>query len=85
MEPLSRQPERRPIHAHPAPFCEFTSASGILETGIKVNDLLSPLVRGGKTGLFDGAGVGKTSSRKSRRFLPVRGWMMWRRSGDNRL
>jgi len=36
------------------------SASGILETGIKVIDLLSPFVRGGKTGLFGGAGVGKT-------------------------
>ncbi|NTV49567.1 MAG: F0F1 ATP synthase subunit beta [Geobacteraceae bacterium] len=52
--------ERRPIHAHPAPFYESTSASGILETGIKVIDLLSPFVRGGKTGLFGGAGVGKT-------------------------
>ncbi|MFH1020952.1 MAG: F0F1 ATP synthase subunit beta, partial [Pseudomonadota bacterium] len=52
--------ERRPIHAHPAPFHETTSASGILETGIKVIDLLSPFVRGGKTGLFGGAGVGKT-------------------------
>jgi F-type H+-transporting ATPase subunit beta len=52
--------ERRPIHAHPAPFHESTSSSGILETGIKVIDLLSPFVRGGKTGLFGGAGVGKT-------------------------
>jgi F-type H+/Na+-transporting ATPase subunit beta len=52
--------ERRPIHAHPAPFHETTAASGILETGIKVIDLLSPFVRGGKTGLFGGAGVGKT-------------------------
>lgn len=57
--PLSGD-ERRPIHAHPAPFYESTSASGILETGIKVIDLLSPFVRGGKTGLFGGAGVGKT-------------------------
>ena len=51
---------RRPIHARPAPFHETVSASGILETGIKVIDLLSPFVRGGKTGLFGGAGVGKT-------------------------
>lgn len=58
-QPLSGD-ERRPIHAHPAPFYESTSASGILETGIKVIDLLSPFVRGGKTGLFGGAGVGKT-------------------------
>ncbi len=52
--------ERRPIHAQPAFFHETTAASGILETGIKVIDLLSPFVRGGKTGLFGGAGVGKT-------------------------
>ncbi|MBI3992351.1 MAG: F0F1 ATP synthase subunit beta, partial [Candidatus Lambdaproteobacteria bacterium] len=39
---------------------ESSSASGILETGIKVIDLLCPFVRGGKTGLFGGAGVGKT-------------------------
>ena len=51
---------RRPIHARPAPFHETVSASGILETGIKVIDLLSPFVRGGKTGLLGGAGVGKT-------------------------
>lgn len=44
----------------PAAFHETVSASGILETGIKVIDLLSPFVRGGKTGLFGGAGVGKT-------------------------
>lgn len=52
--------QRRPIHTHPAPFHETTMSSGILETGIKVIDLLSPFVRGGKTGLFGGAGVGKT-------------------------
>ena len=52
--------KRRPIHALPAPFHETTATSGILETGIKVIDLLSPFVRGGKTGLFGGAGVGKT-------------------------
>ncbi len=57
--PLSGN-ERRPIHARPAPFHETTTGSGILETGIKVIDLLSPFVRGGKTGLFGGAGVGKT-------------------------
>lgn len=52
--------EFRPVHAHPAPFHESKSNRGILETGIKVVDLLSPFVRGGKTGLFGGAGVGKT-------------------------
>lgn len=52
--------QHRPIHARPAPFHETTPVSGILETGIKVIDLLCPFVRGGKTGLFGGAGVGKT-------------------------
>ncbi len=49
-----------PIH-HPAPaFEELTCATEIFETGIKAIDLLEPYVRGGKTGLFGGAGVGKT-------------------------
>ncbi len=51
---------RWPIH-HPAPaFSEIVSSSDILETGIKVIDLMTPYVRGGKIGLFGGAGVGKT-------------------------
>ena len=48
------------VLAAPAPLHEATGATGILETGIKVIDLLCPFVRGGKTGLFGGAGVGKT-------------------------
>ena len=49
-----------PIH-HPAPaFDELTTQTEIFETGIKSIDLLEPYVRGGKTGLFGGAGVGKT-------------------------
>ncbi|MBE6786528.1 MAG: F0F1 ATP synthase subunit beta [Ruminococcaceae bacterium] len=49
-----------PIH-HPAPpFAEIVSSNEILETGIKVIDLMTPYVRGGKIGLFGGAGVGKT-------------------------
>ncbi|MCO5105576.1 MAG: F0F1 ATP synthase subunit beta [Burkholderiaceae bacterium] len=52
--------ERRSIVARPAPLAEVTAAGGVLETGIKVIDLLCPFVRGGKTGLFGGAGVGKT-------------------------
>ena len=49
-----------PIH-HPAPaFDELTTKTEIFETGIKAIDLLEPYVRGGKTGLFGGAGVGKT-------------------------
>jgi len=50
----------RPIIAAPAPLAETQSAQGVLETGIKVIDLLCPFVTGGKTGLFGGAGVGKT-------------------------
>ncbi|MBQ2062711.1 MAG: F0F1 ATP synthase subunit beta [Oscillospiraceae bacterium] len=51
---------RLPIH-HPAPaFTEVLPATEILETGVKVIDLLAPYARGGKIGLFGGAGVGKT-------------------------
>lgn len=52
--------ETRPIVAAPAPLSEATGMGEILPTGIKVIDLLCPFVRGGKTGLFGGAGVGKT-------------------------
>jgi F-type H+-transporting ATPase subunit beta len=52
--------ERRPIHREPPPFAELSSKTELFETGIKVIDLLSPLERGGKAGLFGGAGVGKT-------------------------
>jgi F-type H+-transporting ATPase subunit beta len=52
--------ERRAIH-QPAPaFADLEPKTEIFETGIKVIDLLTPYVRGGKTGLFGGAGVGKT-------------------------
>ncbi len=52
--------ERWPIH-RPAPkFSELEPKTEIFETGIKVIDLLAPYVKGGKTGLFGGAGVGKT-------------------------
>jgi len=52
--------ERRPIH-RPAPsVAEVVPAKEVLETGIKVIDLLEPYPRGGKVGLFGGAGVGKT-------------------------
>ena len=48
-----------PIHRLPPSFQEQTTSSEILETGIKVIDLLCPYVKGGKVGLFGGAGVGK--------------------------
>jgi F-type H+-transporting ATPase subunit beta len=50
----------RNVHGRPPPLHEATGAGGVLETGIKVIDLLCPFVKGGKTGLFGGAGVGKT-------------------------
>ena len=49
-----------PIHRLPPSFQEQTTSSEILETGIKVIDLLAPYAKGGKIGLFGGAGVGKT-------------------------
>jgi F-type H+-transporting ATPase subunit beta len=52
--------ETRPIHREPPPFAELSSKTQVFETGIKVIDLLTPLVRGGKAGLFGGAGLGKT-------------------------
>ena len=52
--------ERRAIHQAPPAFADLEPKTEIFETGIKVIDLLTPYVRGGKTGLFGGAGVGKT-------------------------
>jgi F-type H+-transporting ATPase subunit beta len=52
--------DRRPIHADPPAFGELSPKVEIFETGIKVIDLIAPYVRGGKVGLFGGAGVGKT-------------------------
>jgi F-type H+/Na+-transporting ATPase subunit beta len=52
--------ERWGIHREPPPFDQLEPRTEILETGIKVLDLLTPYVRGGKIGLIGGAGVGKT-------------------------
>src|SRR3954464_7629546 len=52
--------ERWQIHRKPPAFDELSSTVEIFETGIKVIDLLAPYVKGGKVGLFGGAGVGKT-------------------------
>ncbi len=49
-----------PIHREPVPVAQRVTKTEIFETGIKAIDLLTPLERGGKTGLFGGAGVGKT-------------------------
>ena len=52
--------ETRSIHQDPPDFPDLEPKTEIFETGIKVVDLLAPYVKGGKTGLFGGAGVGKT-------------------------
>ena len=52
--------ERWPIHREAPPFDEQSTKVEMFETGIKVIDLLEPYMKGGKTGLFGGAGVGKT-------------------------
>ncbi len=49
-----------PIHRAPPAFCEQAANEALLETGIKVIDLICPFAKGGKVGLFGGAGVGKT-------------------------
>ena len=59
-KPMPEIEEWMPIH-HPAPdYDTLTTTTEIFETGIKVVDLIEPYVKGGKTGLFGGAGVGKT-------------------------
>lgn len=52
--------ERWPIHRPPLPLVDRITSTEIFETGIKAIDLLAPLERGGKSGMFGGAGVGKT-------------------------
>ncbi len=52
--------KRYPIHRHAPKFADLTTTKEMFETGIKVIDLLEPYSKGGKTGLFGGAGVGKT-------------------------
>ena len=57
---LDKDVKRMPIHREAPSFAEQMTSSEILETGIKVIDLLCPYAKGGKIGLFGGAGVGKT-------------------------
>jgi F-type H+-transporting ATPase subunit beta len=57
---LKIEGERWSIHREPPPFDQLEAKTDMLETGIKVIDLLTPYVQGGKIGLFGGAGVGKT-------------------------
>ena len=58
--PIPADAERWPIHRHPPKFVDLEPKTQVFETGIKVVDLLAPFVKGGKIGLFGGAGVGKT-------------------------
>ena len=59
-KPLTSEVEWRNIHQSPPPLAKRSTKSEIFETGIKAIDVLIPLERGGKAGLFGGAGVGKT-------------------------
>jgi len=59
-DPEGAEVIRWPIHREPPRFQDLEPKTEIFETGIKVIDLLAPYVKGGKTGLFGGAGVGKT-------------------------
>lgn len=59
-QPECAEADRRPIHAKPPKFEDLSTSAEMLETGIKVIDLLEPYAKGGKIGLFGGAGVGKT-------------------------
>ncbi len=63
--PIDEQPppevrKRYPIHRDPPPLADLSVEDEVLETGIKVIDLIAPIPKGGKVGLFGGAGVGKT-------------------------
>ncbi len=52
--------DRYPIHRRPPSFAEQSTQAELFETGVKVIDLIAPFTKGGKTGIFGGAGVGKT-------------------------
>jgi F-type H+-transporting ATPase subunit beta len=58
--PIPKDAERWPIHRGTPAFVDLEPKTQVFETGIKVIDLIAPFVKGGKTGLFGGAGVGKT-------------------------
>ena len=59
-DPIPANAQRNPIHREAPKFDQLSTQVEILETGIKVVDLLAPYIKGGKIGLFGGAGVGKT-------------------------
>ena len=59
-QPVDSKAERWPIHRKPPSFEEQSGTTEVLETGIKVMDLITPFAKGGKVGAYGGAGVGKT-------------------------
>ena len=59
-EPIGDDVKRMPIHRAAPPYADQETSAQMLETGVKVIDLVAPLPRGGKVGLFGGAGTGKT-------------------------
>src|SRR3989338_3981664 len=59
-ENVAANSPRLPIHRDPPPFSQQSTKAEVFETGIKAIDLLAPFIKGGKVGLFGGAGVGKT-------------------------
>jgi len=59
-KPMPKNAKFAPIHRQPPELTEQANKTEILETGLKVIDLIAPLTKGGKAGLFAGAGVGKT-------------------------
>ncbi|HEX9282226.1 MAG TPA: F0F1 ATP synthase subunit beta, partial [Gemmatimonadales bacterium] len=59
-DPIPPDAERWPIHRETPKFVDLEPKTEVFETGIKVIDLIAPFVKGGKIGLFGGAGVGKT-------------------------
>ena len=58
--PIDASVERYPIHRKSPDFVDLKTTPEMLETGLKVIDLISPFTKGGKIGIFGGAGVGKT-------------------------
>jgi F-type H+-transporting ATPase subunit beta len=59
-EAAPKNAPRLPIHRHPPAFIKQSTKAEVFETGLKAVDLLAPFIKGGKVGLFGGAGVGKT-------------------------
>src|SRR5690606_20875197 len=59
-EPIAADVTRWPIHREAPEYSDQETSAQTLETGVKVIDLIAPLARGGKVGLFGGAGTGKT-------------------------